>query len=232
MPSKRYGVRRLLEVIVTSADEASEAETGGANRLELVRDLAIGGLTPSLEVIETVLRSVSVPVRVMLRARPSLELSSDEIPELAACARQIAAFPIDGLVIGAVKDGEPDIPAVQAILGDLDCRATFHRAFDEAANKVEAIAAIKQIPQIDRILTGAGPGTWAERKPRVLEWQAIASPEIRILVAAGLSHDALIAIPGSTSDFEFHVGRAAREGNTTFGKVRRELIARLLSRSE
>ena len=58
---------KLLEVIVTSVGEACEAEEGGAGRLELVRDLASEGLTPSSSIIEEVLAAVSIPVRVMLR---------------------------------------------------------------------------------------------------------------------------------------------------------------------
>ncbi len=41
----------LLEVIVTSVDEACAAEQGGADRLELVSDLASEGLTPSLSLV-------------------------------------------------------------------------------------------------------------------------------------------------------------------------------------
>jgi len=41
--------RPLLEVIALSADDAIAAERGGADRLEIVRAIDTGGLTPDLE---------------------------------------------------------------------------------------------------------------------------------------------------------------------------------------
>jgi copper homeostasis protein len=38
----------MLEVIACSVADAVAAERGGADRLELVRDLNVGGLTPPL----------------------------------------------------------------------------------------------------------------------------------------------------------------------------------------
>lgn len=229
MPSETYGVRPLLEVIVTSRAEALEAEAGGAGRLELVRSLEHGGLTPSLKMIEAVFKTVTIPVRVMLRRRPVLGLDPEEIPGLANCARQILRFPIDGFVIGAIRNGEPDLTSVRAVLGDLDCRATFHRAFDDVLDKHEAVLAIKTVPQIDRVLTDGGRGNWPTRKARLSGWQAVAAPEMRVLVAAGLNEDALGAIASRKTNFEFHVGRAVREGQSTFGRVRRDLVSALLN---
>ena len=39
----------ILEVIVLSAADAATAERGGADRLEVVRAIEVGGLTPSVE---------------------------------------------------------------------------------------------------------------------------------------------------------------------------------------
>lgn len=57
----------LLEVIACSVGDAVEAEKGGASRLEIVRDLGRGGLTPPLELVAEIKRAVNVPLRVMLR---------------------------------------------------------------------------------------------------------------------------------------------------------------------
>jgi copper homeostasis protein len=59
--------RLTLEVIATGVADAVAAEQGGADRIELVADLARGGMTPPLAVVESVLDRVGIPVRVMLR---------------------------------------------------------------------------------------------------------------------------------------------------------------------
>src|SRR6476469_1613252 len=108
---------KLLEVIVTSVDEACEAEQGGADRLELVSDLASEGLTPQLSIVEQVLRAVSVPVRVMLRETESFEgTDDDELNSLKRHAAALRAMPVNGVVLGFVKNGDVDSAVMNQLL--------------------------------------------------------------------------------------------------------------------
>jgi len=61
----------LLEVIVSSLEDALEAEQGGAGRLEIVRNLELGGFTPSFETVQQICQHVAIPVRAMLRCSES-----------------------------------------------------------------------------------------------------------------------------------------------------------------
>ncbi|MBZ5592386.1 MAG: hypothetical protein LAP39_09125 [Acidobacteriia bacterium] len=63
----------LLEVIACSVADAVAAERGGAGRLEIVRALEAGGLTPLLSLVKEIVAAVSIPVRVMLRENPGFE---------------------------------------------------------------------------------------------------------------------------------------------------------------
>ncbi|HTU46719.1 MAG TPA: copper homeostasis protein CutC [Bryobacteraceae bacterium] len=220
---------KLLEVIVTSVEEAREAELGGADRIELVRALETGGLTPTPEVVEQVVNAVSIPVRVMLRENASMSASDPrEIGALQASARQLAQLPIDGFVLGFVKNGSLDLETMGQVLADVaGRRATLHRAFEYVGDSVAAIREAKTLPQIDRILTSGGDGSWQQRKARLLEWRAAAEPEIRILIGVGLQTSVLTEMANHSEDFEFHAGRAARFPHTTAGLVSREQVAKL-----
>ena len=95
---------KLLEVIVTSLEEARAAEDGGADRLELVRNLEADGLTPELSVVERVLAAISVPVRVMVRETPSFSIGTEnEKRNLMDTAHALSQLPVNGLVLGFLK---------------------------------------------------------------------------------------------------------------------------------
>ena len=57
----------ILEVIACSVADAIEAQKGGASRLEVVRDLDRGGLTPPIELVRAIKEAVDLPLRVMVR---------------------------------------------------------------------------------------------------------------------------------------------------------------------
>lgn len=221
----------ILEVIVTTAGEAIAAEAGGADRLELVRDLCSGGLTPDRQVVREVMETVAIPVRVMVRETASMTAGDDtEMNVLRLRGREIAAFPIDGFVAGFIRDGEIDIDAMRRLLEPVpNIRVTFHRAFDEVVNPLRAIEHLKNISQIDHILTNGGEGGWPERKRRLLAWQRAASPEITILVAAGLCPCVLEELHREPLPFEFHVGRAARVEHRISNPIDRRQVASLKS---
>jgi copper homeostasis protein len=222
-------MRKVLEVIVTSAADAIEAEAGGADRLELVRDLGVGGLTPDFEVVSAVLEAVHIPVRVMVREYPTMSVDSeDEMRRLQLAAKHFAQLPIDGMVLGFVRDGSIDTCALDAIFSVApDSRFTFHRAFEELADAETGNWQMKQFRPIDRILTGGGHGDWAKRRARLIAWQRAADPEISVLVGAGLSADVPLGFANTPELREIHIGRAARARHSVRGPVEREAVRQL-----
>ncbi len=58
----------LLEAYVETLDQSFEAERSGANRLELCGP-GDGGLTPSIDVLCSVLENLKIPTHVMIRPR-------------------------------------------------------------------------------------------------------------------------------------------------------------------
>src|SRR5688572_29843809 len=103
----------LLEVIAETVEDARVAEQGGAGRIELVRDLSRGGLTPPLALVEAVVRAVSIPVRVMIRESEPFELNDPgDLPRLQKSARGVLDCGAAGLVLGFLRDGAVDLETV------------------------------------------------------------------------------------------------------------------------
>ena len=222
---------KFLEVIVTSLHEAIEAEAGGADRLELVRDLAVGGLTPSLETVAAVLGSVKLPVRVMLRDSANMSTGSPgELRALQAAAKELSRFPVGGLVFGFIAEHEIDIAAMTELTSAApQCHVTFHRAFDELTDPIKGIERLRQLPQIDRILTTGGKGDWAQRKARLIEWQRAAAPNLKMLVGAGVCSSIFSDLANTPEIEEIHVGRAARVPQTVSGQLQSAKVRALKS---
>lgn len=205
--------RKLLEIIVTSSEEAREAEQGGADRIELVSDLASEGLTPGLGTVEQVLAAVSIPVRVMLRSNESFHLNeAGELNALQTFAQEASQMPISGVVLGYVKGGCLDFETMDAVLACCNSKpATFHRAIEAIADQQSAIVQLRKLSQIDRILTCGGSGSWVMRRASLERLQEAAGPEMTIIAGGGLTQEGLAVIAESPILKEFHVGRAARD---------------------
>ncbi|OSC73398.1 copper homeostasis protein CutC, partial [Streptomyces sp. 4F] len=55
--------RAVLEVIALDVEDAVAAQAGGADRLELVTDMAADGLTPSAETVAAIRAAVDIDLR-------------------------------------------------------------------------------------------------------------------------------------------------------------------------
>ena len=58
-----------IEICCTSIDSALMAQKYGAKRIELCSELFLGGITPSIGLIDSCIRELKIPIRVLLRPR-------------------------------------------------------------------------------------------------------------------------------------------------------------------
>jgi copper homeostasis protein len=219
----------LLEVIVSSLADARAAEAGGADRLEIVRDLEQGGLTPPGDLVRAIAAETALPVRVMVRENAGYELGAGELGDLRRATADFAALGVDGIVIGFASAGELRLDDVARVLESASrARATFHRAFDSLRDPLGAIDRIVGVPQIDKILTSGGTGTPGERARRLAAYSARAAGRLTIIAGSDVDEAVVAAIARSRCVREVHVGRAAREGGRRDAPVSAERVRRLV----
>lgn len=218
----------LLEVIVQSVADAREAARGGADRLEVVRAIEDGGLTPPLTLVQQIAAAVPLPLRVLVRENAGYSTHPGERQALRRAAAAFAEAGVDGLVVGFAHAGKPELDRVEDVLERArDANVTFHRAFDQLSDPLSAIDAIARIPRIDRVLTSGGEGTAAERCERLLAYQERAGDRLTIIAGGGIDAELLISLVQSGFVKEVHVGRAARENGDLHGAVSTARVARL-----
>ncbi len=211
----------LLEVIALDARDAVAAQEGGADRVELVADMAADGLSPSPTTVAEVLAAVDIPVRVMVRLADGF-LAGD----VDAVVQRTVELKVSGaqqFVLGFLTaDGAVDLPAVARIVEALDGAPwTFHRAIDHCADRAALRTAIADLPGLDTILTAGAPtGVGDGIGTLVTE---TTGPQ-RILVGGGLRLDHLPRLRAAGIG-AFHIGSAARpegwDGPVSADAVRR-----------
>ncbi|WP_425831043.1 copper homeostasis protein CutC [Streptomyces fractus] len=209
--------RAVLEVIALDAEDAVAAQAGGADRLELVTDMAADGLTPSVETFTAIRAAVDIRLRVMLRATDGFAAGSPEdVTALVRAAKALRAAGADEFVLGFLDEqGGPDLAAVESVVAALDgCRWTFHRAIDRAADRDALRKQLADLPGLDTYLTaGSADGVDAGLDVLLAEAARAASGEPgyeqRILVGGGLRLD---HVPGlrAAGVSAFHIGGASR----------------------
>ncbi|WP_377270672.1 copper homeostasis protein CutC [Peterkaempfera sp. SMS 1(5)a] len=202
--------RPIFEVIATSAEDATAAVAGGADRLELVTDMHADGLTPRVEEFARIRDAVEVPLRVMLRIRDGF--TPGDLDELRARALRLRAEGAEEFVLGFLTPaGEVDLPAIRTVLDAVPgCRWTFHRALDHAADRRAARAAVAGLPGLDTFLTaGSAAGVDSGQEVLAAEAEADSGSAELLLVGGGLRAE---HVPGlrAAGLSGFHVGGAVR----------------------
>jgi copper homeostasis protein len=212
--------RILLEVIVQSVADARAALEGGADRLEIVRSIRDGGLTPTPGLVRAIAREISLPLRVMVRENNGYDTDERELATLRQAAGEFAAIGVDGIVVGFARDGMVALDELARVLDAAPAvRATFHRAFDTVSDPLHAIDELVRINAVDRLLTSGGHSTPLRRCDRLREYADRAGARIQIVAGGGVD-DEMLALVGRTGCVrEVHIGRAAREHNDSEAPV-------------
>ncbi|WP_307163999.1 copper homeostasis protein CutC [Streptomyces rishiriensis] len=212
--------RAVLEVIALDVEDAVAAQTGGADRLELVTDMAADGLTPPVAVFAAIRAAVDLSLRVMLRHSDGFAAGpAEQIDSLVRVAGELRTAGADEFVLGFLDaDGGADLAAVERIVAELDgCRWTFHRALDHAGDRDALRKQLDGLPGLDTYLT-AGSATGVDTGLPTLLAEAARGGEQgyeqQLLVGGGLRLDHVPVLRAGGVD-AFHIGGAARPDGWT-----------------
>ncbi|MEV0007578.1 copper homeostasis protein CutC [Streptomyces sp. NPDC051840] len=206
--------RAVLEVIALDAEDAVAAQAGGADRLELVTDMAADGLTPPLAVFEEIRDAVDIPLRVMIRVADGF--AAGDVDVLVEKVRTLRAAGAGEFVLGFLDEGgHADLVAVERLVAEFEgCPWTFHRAIDRASDRDVLRKHLADLPGLDTYLTAGSPdGVDAGLETLVAEASRSDQPgyEPQIMVGGGLRLEHLPRLLAAGVD-AFHIGGAARPG--------------------
>jgi len=222
-----------LELIVLNSEDAIDAEKYGATRLELVRELDKGGLTPMIKTIDEVTNAVKIPVYVMLREKAdNFIYSPEEFNLLLSQLEEIKQTKATGIVFGSLDVNlEINREQLQIIIDNKQhLQLTFHRAIDDAISYPKALAIIKEYSEIDFLLSSGGEASAVEGFFNLAKASMLLGDKLLIGSKVNIDNaNILLQLKHST---RIHVGTSIREENNILNKISRIKMNDLLNSLE
>lgn len=196
---------KKIEICCNSLQSARNARQGGATRVELCHNLEVGGVTPSEEDIRG---CVAMGLRTHVLVRPRSGDFCYSNAEYTIIKHQVARckeLGVHAVVVGFLHhDGTIDEERTAEIVRlAAPMEVTFHRAFDECANPLQALEQIIACG-CHRILTSGCAPSALEGIPLLRQLVVQAAGRIVILVGAGVTPDNAVHILCETGAQEIH----------------------------
>lgn len=202
----------ILEICVDDAAGVDAAVAGGADRIELCSALELGGLTPSVGLLEHALRA-GRPVHMMVRPRAGGFVYGDS--DVAVMVEEIVraiARGAAGVVVGALRpEGGLDREALARFRDAArDATIVLHRAIDLVPDPVAAVREAAALGY-DKILSSGGAPTAIDGMATLAAMVVAAGERLSIIAGSGVTPDNVTRIIAGTGVREVH-GSASRPG--------------------
>lgn len=223
----------ILEVCACDVASAKAAAEGGAQRIELCRDLELDGLTPPRAWIEEARRIEGLKLHVLIRPCEGGfvydEAVFEQMREEIRMCRELGA---DGVVIGALTpEGDIDVEHLQPLIAEAEgIQVTFHRAFDVCRNPLQALEDIISLG-CTRLLTSGQKPMAEQGIPLLRELVKQAQGRIIIMPGAGVNPGNAARILNETGASEIH-SSARRTDASGRKQTHREVVSDILKGSK
>ena len=197
----------IKEACVESTDQAVNAERNGADRIELCKNLDLDGLTPEINVIQNTMKSVNIPVKVMIRPRPgNFIYSHDEIKTMKQDIDICKKLNVPEVVIGILTSrGNIDtIIAKRLASRAYPMAITFHKAIDQTEDILYELDRLSRIQEISSILTSGGEKTAINGQSMLRKIIDQYGKRFDIIVAGSITHKNFDEIHGLINAREYH----------------------------
>lgn len=210
----------MLEIVVATIEDAKNAIQGGADSLEIVKEFALGGLTPDTVLVEDICNlSASVAINVIIRPHANnFVYNSEDLSQMAESMANLKHLNISSFVFGGLDINDNlDHEALQFIT---ECASpiplTFHRAIDRCQPDI-----LGEMPDsVVRILTsGRATDAWAGQQ-QIREWVLAWQNRFQFVCAGGVNLENMTHLHTVTNTHVMHIGSGVRKNDI----VDRELV--------
>lgn len=209
--------RPLLEVCIEDARHAGFVASGGADRIELCADLAVGGVSPAPTAMRAARERCGLPIFAMVRPRAGgFRYDAAELRAMEATIDAARENGMAGVVLGALDERRRvDAHAVERLVaraGGLP--VTFHRAFDDVADPETALEQLVDLG-IARLLTSGGAKSAPEGAAVLARWIERAAGRLVVMPGGGVRASNAAPLVARTGARELHTSAGFPSPPTT-----------------
>ena len=197
----------VKEACVERLDEAILAENNGADRIELCSRLDLDGLTPHRNMIQDVINSVKIPVKVMIRPRGgNFGYHDQELDVMKEDILYCKRVNVSGIVFGVLKDDKTVDLIATRLLTDMAAglEITFHKAIDEVSSIFTELDRLRSIQEITNILTSGAADSAMRGSHRLKEMVNRYKGQLTIIAAGKISDQNIIQVHELIGAQEYH----------------------------
>jgi len=187
-----------LELCIETIEEAKVANEFKFDRIELCSALDLGGLTPSIGLIETCAKLKHVETHVMIRPRGgNFVYSQNELDIMILDIRNSAHAGAKGVVFGILNnDNMPDQVKLEKLISlarSLYLETTFHRAFDLTRDPMGSLDRIIELG-FDRLLTSGQKEKAFEGRELIKKLTEFSEGRIQIMAGSSVNETNIKAL--------------------------------------
>ena len=199
----------VKEACVDNIQDAINAFKKGADRIEFCSNLEEDGLTPSNYDLIYLKKSISIPLRVMVRPHSnSFNYNDDDLTQMKETIEFCKNQKFDGVVFGCLDDNnELDLNKIK-YLADFakPLNVIIHKAIDLTSSPVNSLKKLLEIDNVNGVLSSGGFET-AELGSEVLKKMINISPNEFEIISAGKITNQNFKILHEKIDGKFYHGR-------------------------
>ncbi len=197
-----------LEACVETLDQCRSAEKRGADRVELCEHLDQDGLTPDHHLIKSVSEKLEIPVRVMIRPHSKgFFYSEEDLRRMKQSITFCKAHRIEGVVFGVTSpDGSTlDVDLTQELASHAaPLKVTIHKALDACNDPLVELWRLRDISEIDAVLTSGSASTAERGMPVLREMIKVAADRLDIIVCGKVTQENIASIHEKLGSNYYH----------------------------
>ena len=225
-----------LEIIVETYEDVLAAVRGGATQLDLKAHYPCSGVSPSAGIIARVIRTVDIPVMVMVRPHArSFIMSEEDINTACEEIKQARKLGASNFLVGFLNSkNDLDINGLMRLKEAAGDCALHANLIWELTN--DPMMTIEQLIKLGfsslrasgkTASSGAFGGSVVKAIPTILAYKNAIADRIQILLAGGVNESNIEEIILKTGIIDLHCGRFARTPESADSPVDEEKVSRL-----